>query len=182
MNIPNFLTITRIILVPVIVIFLIQEEYLKSLVVFTVAGLTDALDGILARLLNKKTTLGAFLDPLADKTLIVTTFVALSVFGLIPGWLSVIVISRDLIILIGIIVLSLMSAPYEIKPVFISKITTTLQIITVFMALALKTNAYELAGYRSVIFLSWLTAFFTIVSGGIYIIKGIGYFNRSSLK
>ncbi len=102
MNIPNFLSLLRIILVPVIVIFLIQESYTKALITFTVAGLTDIIDGTLARTLNQQTKLGSFLDPIADKILLSTSFVTLSVFGLIPSWLTVIVISRDFIILLGI--------------------------------------------------------------------------------
>lgn len=180
MNIPNFFSLLRIILVPVIVIFLIQDEYLKALITFTIAGLTDALDGTLARLLNKQTELGAFLDPLADKVLLSTSFISLSIFKLIPGWLTVIVISRDLIIFIGIMTLSMMSVKYEIKPVFISKITTTLQICTVFLALFLKIYTSDLLNYNLVSILSWLTASFTILSGLVYIIKGIQFLNRNS--
>ena len=112
MNIPNFLSLLRIILVPVFVIFLIQAEYDKALITFAVAGLTDALDGTLARLLKCQTTLGAFLDPIADKLLLVTSFVSLALFGLIPAWLAVIVISRDFIILLGIAFLTLLSISY----------------------------------------------------------------------
>jgi cardiolipin synthase len=181
MNIPNFLTLLRIILVPAIVIFLIQDEYLKALIVFVIAGLTDALDGALARLLNKQTELGAFLDPLADKILLSTSFIALSIFGLIPSWLTVIVISRDVIILMGIVILSMMSVDYEIKPVFISKITTALQIGTVFLALLLKKFTCDLIHYYDVVtVLSWLTASFTIASGIVYIIKGIRFLNRTN--
>jgi cardiolipin synthase len=180
MNIPNFLTLLRIILVPVIVIFLIQDEYLKALIAFTIAGLTDALDGTLARLLNKQTELGAFLDPLADKLLISTCFISLSIFKLIPGWLTVIVISRDLIIFMGIMTLSMMSIKYEIKPVFISKITTTLQIGTIFFALFLKIYTSDIINHNLIQILSWLTASFTILSGLAYIIKGIQFLNRSS--
>ena len=142
MNIPNFLSLLRIILVPVIVIFLIQESYTKALLIFVIAGLTDALDGAVARLLKKQTELGSFLDPLADKILLSTSFIALAIFNLIPSWLAVIVISRDFIILLGIATLSVMSVTYEIKPVFVSKITTTLQITTVFFALLLKANTF----------------------------------------
>lgn len=181
MNIPNFLSLLRIILVPAIVIFLIQDEYAKALIAFSFAGLTDALDGTLARLLNKQTELGAFLDPLADKILLSTCFISLSVFGLIPGWLAVIVISRDFIILIGIMTLSLMSVTYEIKPIFVSKITTTLQISTVFLALLLKTFTFDIINYYDFVrILSWLTAFFTVLSGLIYIFKGIGFLNRTN--
>ena len=179
MNIPNFLSLLRIILVPVIVIFLIENEYAKALMIFIIAGLTDALDGTLARLLNKQTALGAFLDPLADKILLSTSFISLSIFGLIPGWLTVIVISRDFIILLGIMILSMMSIKYEIKPLFVSKITTALQIGTVFLALFLKSFTYDIVRHDLIIILSWLTAFFTIISGLFYIFKGIRFINRT---
>ncbi len=182
MNIPNFLSLLRIILVPVIVIFLIQNEYAKALIAFFVAGLTDALDGALARLLKKQTELGAFLDPLADKILLSTSFISLSIFGLIPGWLTVIVISRDLIILIGIITLTMLSVTYEIKPVFVSKITTALQIGTVFISLSLKIFAYNEISYDLIKILFWLTAFFTVISGLVYILKGIKFLNRTPEK
>jgi cardiolipin synthase len=180
MNIPNFFSLLRIILVPVIVIFLIQDEYANALIIFTIAGLTDALDGTLARLLNKQTELGAFLDPLADKILLTTSFISLSIFGLIPSWLTVIVISRDFIILIGIMTLSMMSVTYQIKPVFVSKITTALQIGTVFLSLFLKTFTFDIISYDLVKVVSWLTAFFTILSGLVYIFKGIKFLNRTS--
>jgi len=181
MNIPNFLSLLRIILVPVIVIFLIQDEYGKALAVFVVAGLTDALDGTLARLLNKQTELGAFLDPLADKILLSTSFISLSIFGLIPGWLTVIVISRDLIILMGIMTLSMMDIAYEIKPVFVSKITTGLQIGAVFFALFSKSFTSGLiSDYNVVDAIFWITALFTVISGTVYIYKGIKILNHSS--
>jgi cardiolipin synthase len=180
MNIPNFLSLLRIILVPVIVIFLIQGSYTKALIVFVIAGLTDALDGALARLLNKQTKLGSFLDPLADKILLSTSVIALAIFNLIPSWLAVIVISRDFMILLGIVILSMMSVNYEIKPVFVSKVTTALQIATVFFALLLKTFTYDIISYNLIIIFSWLTASFTIISGLIYIIKGIKFINRTT--
>ena len=180
MNIPNFLSLLRIILVPVIVIFLIQGLYAKALIIFVIAGITDALDGALARLLNKQTELGSFLDPLADKILLSTSFISLAIFGLIPSWLAVIVISRDFIILLGLLILSMMSITYEIKPVFVSKVTTTLQIATVFFALLLKTVTYDRISYDWIIILSWLTASFTVFSGLIYIIKGIKFINRTA--
>ena len=180
MNIPNFLSLLRIILVPVIVIFLIQGLYAKALIIFVIAGITDALDGALARLLNKQTELGSFLDPLADKILLSTSFISLAIFGLIPSWLAVIVISRDFIILLGLLILSMMSVTYEIKPVFVSKVTTTLQIATVFFALLLKTVTYDRISYDWIIILSWLTASFTVFSGLIYIIKGIKFINRTA--
>ena len=178
MNIPNFLSLLRIILVPVFVIFLIQSEYDKALIVFIVAGLTDALDGTLARLLKCQTTLGAYLDPIADKLLLVTSFVTLAIFGLIPGWLAVIVISRDCIILLGIAILTLMSITYEIKPAIVSKITTALQVVTIFLALLYKTFTHDFS-YYWIVGLCWVTALFTVISGLIYIIRGIRILNNS---
>ena len=178
MNIPNFLSLLRIILVPVFVIFLIQSEYDKALITFMVAGLTDALDGTLARLLNCQTILGAYLDPIADKLLLVTSFVTLAIYGIIPGWLAVIVISRDFIILLGIAILTLMSVAYEIKPAVVGKITTALQIATIFFALLYKAVTHNF-GYYWIIALCWVTALFTVISGLVYIIRGIRILNKS---
>ncbi len=179
MNIPNFLSLLRIILVPVFVIFLIQVEYEKALITFMVAGLTDALDGTLARLLKCQTTLGAYLDPIADKLLLVTSFVTFAILGLIPGWLAVIVISRDFIILLGIAILTLMSVAYEIKPAIVGKITTFLQVATIFFTLLYKAFTHDFA-YYWITGLCWITALFTVLSGLVYIIRGIRILNKSA--
>lgn len=178
MNIPNFLSLLRIILVPVIVIFLIQELYARALVTFTIAGLTDIIDGPLARMLNRQTKLGSFLDPIADKILLATSFITLSVFSLIPTWLTVIVIGRDFIILLGLVILSVMSIIYEIKPAFVSKVTTALQLATIFFTLLFKAVVQDIS-FNWIIILCWLTAIFTIASGLTYIIRGIKYINRA---
>jgi cardiolipin synthase len=181
MNIPNFLSLTRIILVPVFVIFLIQDEYYNALIVFVIAGLTDALDGAMARLLNAQTILGAYLDPIADKLLLSTSFVTLAILGIIPSWLTVIVISRDFIILLGIAILTLMSVPFEIKPAVIGKATTALQLGAIFFALLLKAITHGLSN-NWILALFWLTALFTIASGLVYIIRGIKIINRTNAK
>ena len=181
MNIPNFLSLTRIILVPVFVIFLIQDEYYNALIVFVIAGLTDALDGAMARLLNAQTILGAYLDPIADKLLLSTSFVTLAILGIIPSWLTVIVISRDFIILLGIAILSLMSVAFEIKPAVIGKATTALQLGTIFFALLHKAITHGLSS-NWILALFWLTALFTVTSGLVYIIRGIKIINRTNAK
>ncbi len=172
MNIPNFLSLLRILLVPVVVIFLIQGSYGEALFTFSLAGVTDALDGTLARLLKCQTVLGAYLDPIADKMLLTASFVTLAVLGIIPGWLTVIVISRDFIILLGIAVLTIISVPYVVKPAFIGKVTTTLQIGTIFLALSFQICTYEVVcNWIKIIF--WLTGAFTVASGLVYMIRGI---------
>jgi cardiolipin synthase (CMP-forming) len=178
MNIPNLLTLLRIILSPVIVILLIQGSFLKALIVFIVAGITDALDGFLARVLHQQTVLGAYLDPIADKALLASSFITLSVLHIIPGWLTVIVISRDFIILLGISVLSIMSIPVKIRPLFVSRVTTALQLITVLSALATRCipgNAYELW----LLAIYWATALFTIISGLRYLARGVALINSA---
>jgi len=178
MNIPNMLTLARIILVPIFVILMMQGSFSYALAVFVIAGVTDGLDGFLARILRQQTILGSYLDPLADKALIITSFVILSILDLIPGWLAVVVISRDCIILFGVSVLFLMSVPFEIRPTYVSKATTVLQLLTVFLVLVSKC----LPGYTNplmIVMLFWGTAFFTVVSGFYYIFKGIKFINNS---
>jgi len=177
-NIPNFLTVFRIVLVPVIVILLIQGQFTKALVCFIIAGLTDALDGMIARILNQTTVVGAYLDPLADKVLLISMYATLAIIGLLPGWLAVIVISRDFIILGGILVLTLMSVKLEIEPSFVSKINTMMQISTIFVALLLKWGGTE-RHFREVFWVvCWLTATLTVISGGDYLVKGMRLINR----
>jgi len=176
MNIPNSLTLLRIILVPVIVIFLIDGDYLGAMIAFVVAGITDGLDGFLARILKQKTILGSYLDPMADKALLVSSFITLSVLGIIPGWLAVIVISRDMVILLGISLLFILSISFDVKPAFISKVTTLLQILTIFLVLMSKSfplfTSYEVT---EVFF--WITAIVTVISGFQYLFKGIKFIN-----
>jgi cardiolipin synthase len=181
MNIPNLITLLRIILVPVIVILLIQGSFFKALIVFIVAGLSDALDGFLARVLKQQTVLGAYLDPIADKALLASSFVTLSVLHIIPSWLTVIVISRDFIILLGISVLSIMSISVEIRPAFVSKVTTGLQLITVLLALSARCLP---CGFNEIwsLALYWVTAFFTILSGLNYMLRGMELMNHDTKK
>lgn len=181
LNIPNLLTLLRILLVPVFVILLIQGHFLKAVLVFVLAGLTDALDGFLARVLHQKTDLGLYLDPLADKALIITSFVTLSVMGLIPPWLAVLVISRDFIILLGISVMTLMSIPFEIKPTVVSKFTTAFQLLTVFAVLVL---TYLQGAERDgrVLLLFWVTGALTVISGLNYIMRGLRFVSQDEAQ
>ena len=177
MNIPNLLSLFRIVLVPAVVILLIQGEYFDALICFGIAGITDALDGALARLWHQQTVLGAYLDPAADKALLASCFITLSIFHVIPGWLTVLVISRDLIILSGILVMTLMEVDFAMKPAFVSKVTTTLQIVTVLLALAVKSLDVSLPPDTFGV-LYGLTALFTIASGAVYIVRGIRAVNH----
>ena len=178
MNLPNFLTLIRIFLVPVLVILLIQGLFFNALMVFAVAGITDALDGFLARTLKQKTTLGSYMDPLADKALIISSFVTLSILGMIPAWLAVIVVSRDFVILLGVTVLFFMSVSFEIRPAFVSKVTTALQLLTILFVLLLECLPKDFY-CRLVEAVYWVTALFTVISGLNYVAKGVKFINST---
>ena len=170
MTIPNLLTILRILLTPLLVIFLLDEKLSAALAVFIIAGITDGLDGLIARLYMQKSKLGAFLDPLADKLLLATTYVLLAVKNLVPNWLTVIVLSRDVLIVLGVFVLFMQALPFEVRPTIASKLTTCAQIFT-----AIVTMASAIASphpiLRSILF--YITAGLTIASWAQYTVKGI---------
>ncbi len=171
MNLPNLLTILRILLTPLLVIFLINERFDLAFVVFAAAGVSDGLDGFLARVMKQKTRIGAILDPIADKALLASAYVTLAVMGLVPNWLAVTVISRDLIIVLGVLVLLLFQSGIEIHPTIISKLTTLFQLLTVFIVLFSTVTHLEL---ERVLFGCYVvTAILTIASGLDYIYKGV---------
>lgn len=169
-SIPNILTLVRVLLTPILVILLLRDMFNLALLVFFIAGLTDGLDGLIARLLNQRTKLGAYLDPAADKLLLASAFVSLAVLNVIPGWLTVVVIARDVIILLGLAIFTLTEKPYEINPTLASKCTTTIQLIMVLLSL-FDPNHTKIAFLHPIAM--WGTAAFTIVSGLHYIYIGM---------
>lgn len=169
MTIPNVLTLIRILLTPVIVWLLLAGRLDCALLVFFIAGLTDGLDGLIARLFHQKTKLGAYLDPLADKLLLVSSFILLAYLNLAPIWLAVIIVSRDVIILLGMMTLLFHNVRVEIKPSIISKLTTLVQLMTVLAVLA---SSYVSGPRWAYLVLFFLTGLFSVVSGLQYIVKG----------
>jgi cardiolipin synthase len=170
-NVPNILTVLRILLAPLFVILLLKEMPGYALVVFSIAGISDGLDGFIARYTNQRTVLGSYLDPLADKLLLITAYVSLAVLHLIPSWLSVLVICRDVIILIGIAVFSITGVPVSIKPSIPSKCTTVFQLATIFFSLLNSSLSFQPLLFQTLI---WITAGLTIFSGLHYIFLGLG--------
>jgi cardiolipin synthase len=170
MTIPNLLTLLRIFLTPLLIWFLLDHKLSHALVVFFIAGLTDGLDGLIARLLNQKTRLGAYLDPLADKLLLVSSFILLAWLSRVPNWLVIITVSRDLMIVMGIATLKFHEIPFEMKPTAVSKATTLVQLMTVLAMLA--SDLLPLPGwFYMVLFVT--TAAFSIVSGLQYVTAGV---------
>jgi cardiolipin synthase len=178
-NLPNLLTIIRILLTPLFVIVLLRDLFGPALLIFTVAGISDGLDGFIARYFNQRTTLGAYLDPIADKLLLVSAFVSLAILKIVPGWLTVIVISRDVLIIMGIAIFTLTEKSYKIKPSIISKITTVAQITTIIFALV----NIGMAGYSVLMrILFWVTAGLTTISCLHYIYFGMNILQNGSKK
>ena len=177
MNVPNLLTLTRVLLIPVFIILIINQQHFWALITFAIAGITDGLDGLIARLTHQRTELGAYLDPIADKLLLSAAFITLAIIDLIPSWLSIVVITRDVIILIGFCVLLLMDYRPKIRPSLVSKVTTDFQISIILLALL--TEVHPIFG-RLVSLATYGTVFFTLLSGSHYIYVGARFLNGKS--
>lgn len=178
-TVPNLLTVLRIVLTPLFVVFYLDRQYGLALGVFFVCGATDALDGFLARVLDQRSRLGAMLDPLADKALLVTSFICLAGTGWVPLWLSVLVVSRDAIILGGLALLTVSGRDMRgsIRPSGLSKCSTALQMATILMAFAAHMTGWAGLPLGA---LTWLTGIFTALSGIDYVITGVGLFPAGS--
>ncbi|OAG27189.1 CDP-alcohol phosphatidyltransferase family protein [Thermodesulfatator autotrophicus] len=163
-NIPNLVTILRLCLVPVIIKYLLAGDQQKALLFFIIAGLSDALDGFLARRLNQKTLLGAILDPIADKTLVDSIYLLGAYLGLLPIWLAFVVVGRDILILLGFLVLVAITKKIEVRPTYLSKATTAIQVTTI---------VGTLAQIPKIKILFYLTGGITVLSGLHYLWLGL---------
>lgn len=170
MNIPNTLTVARIVMIPLFVTAVIYRHYRYALILFVVAAVTDLLDGFLARATNQRTALGTFLDPLADKLLLVSSFILFSVFGWIPLWLTITVISRDVIVVIGWFLIYLITHNVNIETVLLGKAAIALQLITIAVVL-LSINLQLFHPSLDILFAA--TAALTVLSGLQYIFQGL---------
>ena len=175
MNLANKITIARILLVPFFIAFIIYSKLDLALIIFLIAVISDAVDGYIARACRQKTKLGAMLDPIADKILIISAFVCLILIKdlpyaiIFPPYVLIIVISRDAIILLGAVIIYMLKGDIDIKPSPLGKITTFLQMLTViFILMQLKHSG-----------LVWnIMIAFTIISGFEYILRGSRILNE----
>ncbi len=146
-----------------------------AILIFTIAGISDGLDGFIARCFNQRTELGAYLDPIADKFLLMASFITLGIQQHIPGWVAVIVISRDIVIVMGIAVLTIMDIKFRIRPSMVSKVTTFAQLTTVLLTLIYPQNPSEpIIKYA----MFWVTAMLTTASGLHYMMLGLNTFQN----
>jgi cardiolipin synthase (CMP-forming) len=171
LSIPNLITLARIILVPVVVWAIASGQLRLAFLLFLVAAVSDGVDGFLAKRFGMKTELGAYLDPLADKVLIVSIYVTLGITGVIPLWIVILVVSRDFMI-VGAIVLSwVVDRPVQIRPHMISKVNTAVQII--YPGLVLASYGYSFDAEPVLTLVMALVAVLTLLSVGLYLAEWV---------
>lgn len=163
-SVPNQLTFLRLAFLPLFIISIHYDHYDWALGILIAAALSDALDGVLARILNQKTSLGAYLDPIADKLLLSTSFVILAVKGKVSWWVTILVLSRDVLILATALVILLVVGYRPLPPTVYGKLCTVVQIAFVFLMVALGVFHYDWLAATREVFL-YLTVALTIFSG-----------------
>ena len=166
-DIPNLISVFRVLLVLPVVWLLLQEAYATALILFAVAGVSDGLDGFLAKHYGWQSRLGSILDPLADKLLLVSCFFTLAWLGVIPVWLLSVVIARDLVIVVGGIAFHLLFGRFEMEPSLISKINTFFQIVFVLAVVFFHSNFWSAAWITET--LGYVVFATTLVSGADYV-------------
>ncbi|MDT8375712.1 MAG: CDP-alcohol phosphatidyltransferase family protein [Mariprofundaceae bacterium] len=167
LNIPNTLTLARIIITPVIVYAILSDEAVVALILMITAGVTDMLDGAIARYFNQRTTVGAYLDPLADKLMLISMFVTLFIIGEVPLFLFLAVIFRDVIIVIGAMAYEMVTRSLKMEPSLVSKATTFMQIVYVVTMLLHMASPLEEVWIGAVV---WATFAITCISGLHYML------------
>ena len=167
LSIPNLITLARILLVPVVVWAIASNQMLFAFLLFAAAGVSDAVDGFLAKRFGMASQLGAYLDPLADKVLIVSIYVSLGILDVLPRWLVILVVSRDLLIVGGVILSWVVGKPVGVKPHFVSKLNTAAQLLLVGLVLAALGFGFE-AGWAQTILVAVVSGL-TLLSVAFYL-------------
>ena len=166
MSLPNVITIARILLVPLAIWLIVTGQFLLAFLTFLAAGISDGVDGFIARRYNLKTELGAYLDALADKLLLVSIYMTLGFLKVLPAWLVILVASRDVLIVGAVLLSMLMERPVRIRPHMVSKVNTTVQIILAGAVLALL--GFEREPGPMILVGQFVVAGFTVASGALY--------------
>ncbi len=175
-SLPNLITLARLLLTPLVVLMIASQRFAEAFLIFVVAGISDGVDGFIAKRFDLRTELGAYLDPLADKALLVSIYVTLAISDVLPAAIAILVVSRDLMILAAVVISWLLDNPVAIRPVLVSKINTTAQIALA--ALVLGAKAYGLSPVPGQEAAVWLVAASTLASGGVYISQWLDHMTR----
>ncbi len=179
MGLANWLTILRIVLIPVFVLLLVYRRPGVALLVFSLAALTDMLDGYVARRRGSQSRLGAFLDPMADKLLLIASFVTLTQLKFLPPWITIVVISRDVILIVGALLVHMLGGRIHPRPTWAGKAATFFQVLTVLTGMLVRYGRPTDAGALALSSVTWLAAFFTVVSGLQYLVHGMRYLSAT---
>ena len=169
MNIPNSLTILRILLIPVFIGFMTYRQYGYALAALLCAGVTDALDGLVARMTNQQTRLGEILDPLADKLLLTSAFLTLAALHLVPSWVVILVVSRDVILMLGTVVAHVTNVSIDIRPTVLGKGTTLCQLTYVLLVVTMIWRGVKIGALFPLLV---VMVAFTLASGFHYLYRG----------
>jgi len=175
-NLPNLITLARMLMTPLAITMIISQRFLPAFLIFILAGVSDAVDGFIAKNFELRTELGAYLDPLADKALLISIYVSLAIYAGLPAWIVVTVVSRDVMILFAVLVSWLLDKPVEIRPVWVSKLNTVAQISLAGFALGVR--AYGLDPQPLQTYLLWAVAGTTLASGSVYIAHWLDHMSR----
>ncbi len=176
LNLPNLISLARLLSVPLIVSLILSHQLTAAFFVFMIAGLSDALDGFLARVFKARTTLGAYLDPIADKALLVGVFIALGHTGYVELWVIVLIVFRDALIVGGILLLFLFKSTVEMKPLMISKINTVVQLSYALFVLGQGESFLDLPNLN--LYFAYGVALTTVLSSASYVRLALKYFNK----
>src|SRR5437667_10725360 len=177
LSIPNLITLARILLVPVVIWAITSGEMRIAFLLFFAAGVSDAVDGFLAKRFGMATELGAYLDPLADKAMIVSIYVALGIVEAIPRWLVILVVSRDIMIVGAVILSWLVDKPVKLKPLTISKLNTVVQILLALLVLASLAIGFD--ADIAIQALTALVAVLTSLSVAFYVAAWVRHMNAT---
>jgi cardiolipin synthase len=180
LNLPNSITIARILLVPVVVWAIASHEMQIAFILFLLAGVSDAVDGFLAKRFHMTSELGAYLDPLADKVLIVSIYIALGITEAIPRWIVILVVSRDILIVGGIMLAVFLGKPMKVKPVLVSKLNTAAQIV--FACLVLAALAFGFTADTAERVIMGIVAVLTLASIGFYVREWMVHMSAAELE
>jgi cardiolipin synthase len=175
LSIPNLITLARILLVPVVVWAITAGEMKIAFVLFLAAGISDAVDGFLAKRFAMATKLGAYLDPLADKAMLVSIYVALGVTDAIPRWLVILVVSRDIMIVGAVILSWLVDHPVAMKPLMVSKLNTVAQIVFAALKLASLAIGFDAEPFLTIVLV--LVVILTLLSISAYLREWVRHMN-----
>jgi cardiolipin synthase (CMP-forming) len=179
LNLPNLITLGRLMLVPPAIWLILEAHYGAAFWVFVAAGVSDGLDGFIAKHFNRRTRLGALLDPVADKTLLVSVYVTLGWAGALPKWMVILVVFRDIMIIGGFLLIQTTAAPKRFDPLYISKLNTLAQIALVGFVLAQHGIGFGAAATRLEISLTVAVATTTVLSGLSYMVHWARILSRA---